>query len=359
LKNEHDLVIPCDDLAATHLHDLYEREVLSGRRSSPMAALLERSLGAPSAVASIAARSGLMDIARIEGIRVPETAAVRTLNELDKWLDNNELPAVLKADGTAGGRGVRIVRTRGDAERAFMALCSPPGFVRVLKRAVVDRDLTLILPFVLRKRLLANAQKLISGRDATVSISCWEGKVLASIAFEVLNTWEPNGPASVVRILDNRQMSEAAVKLVRRLNLSGFYGLDFKIDELNDAYLVEMNPRATQSSHLSFGKNRDLVGGLVAAVSGQTLAETESAVTASIIALFPNEWENDPASEFLRTAYHDVPWSEPELVRTLMKRKSKAAKWLKTRTWSEIYLEIRAGRLIGFNADQSDQASDE
>jgi hypothetical protein len=205
-------------------------------------------------------------------------------------------------------------------------LGSPPSLARVLKRALVDRDLTLVLPFVSQTRVLVNAQSLIAGRDASTSISCWKGRVLASISFEVLHALRSNGPAAVVRIVDNRQMSEAAVKLVRRFHLSGFYGLDFRIDDLNDAYLIEMNPRATQSSHLNLGKNRDLVSGFVAAVSGQNPAEKESATAPSVIALFPNEWESNPESEFLRTAYHDVPWSEPELVRVLMKKKSRAAK---------------------------------
>jgi hypothetical protein len=130
-----------------------------------------------------------------------------------------------------------------------------------------------------------------------------------------------------VRVLDNRQISEAAAKLVRRLNLSGFYGLDFKLDDWDRPYLIEMNPRATQSSHLSMGENSDPVGELVRALSGRKLAENPNGPPGSVIALFPNEWQNDPASEFLSTSYHDVPWAEPDLVRALMKEQSRAAKY--------------------------------
>ena len=323
----HDLVVPCDDLAATHLHDLYKREVDGGRSLHPTAVLLERSLGDPPAVASVIARSCLVEIARSEGIRVPRTATVDTFEQLEEWIAGNGFPTVLKADSTAGGRGVRIVRTLPEARRAFRMLSSPPSLLRVAKRVIVDGDSTLILPFVSRKRLQVNAQSLILGRDATTSLSSWKGTVVASITFEVLRTLRPNGPASVVRVLDNRQISEAAVKLVRRLSLSGFYGLDFKIDDWDRPYLIEMNPRATQSSHLSLGENSDPVGELVTALSGRKSSENTNAAPGSVIALFPNEWQNDPSSEFLSTSYHDVPWSEPDLVRALMKEQSRAAKY--------------------------------
>jgi hypothetical protein len=325
-RGEHDLVVPCDDLAAAHLHDLYEADIRSNGPSGAIAGLLERSLGAPKAIASMTKRSRLMDMARFEGIVVPETAPVRTFSGLQDSLDRIGFPAVLKADGTAAGIGVRIVRTRQEAERAFRELGAPPAFMRLLKRAVVDHDQTLILPFLLRKQAQVNVQNLIAGRDATASIACWEGQVLASITFEVLRAPRATGPASVVRVLEHPQIADASVKLVRRLNLSGLYGLDFKIDDSNVAHLLEMNPRATQSSHLSLGKDRDLVGALVGAISGQKI-ETETATAGSVIALFPNEWQNNPASEFLRIGYHDVPWSEPELVRGCMKKPSLLENW--------------------------------
>jgi hypothetical protein len=281
-----------------------------------------------------------MEIARSEGIAVPNTAAVGNFDELEKSIDKIGFPAVFKADGTAAGIGVRIAHTRLEAEHAFKELSSPPGSLRVLKRAAVDRDLTLLLPFVRRKRSLVNAQSFISGRDATASIACWKGKVLESITFEVLRSPKPNGPASVVGIIDNPQISKAAAKLVHRLHLSGLFGLDFKIDEFNVPYLLEMNPRATQSSHLNLGKGRDPAAGFVAAMSGQELLETEVATGSSVIVLFPNEWQDNPRSEFLRIGYHDVPWSEPELVRACTKKPSRLKNWCSSDGRAEIQSKI-------------------
>jgi hypothetical protein len=37
------------------------------------------------------------------------------------------------------------------------------------------------------------------------------------------------------------------------------------------------------------------------------------------ITLFPQEWMRDPASLFIQSGYHDVPWGEPELIRACIR----------------------------------------
>lgn len=322
----YDLVVPCDDLATAHFSDIYEAELRVGRSAQNPAVILERSFGAPRSLTAITTRSSLLEIAREEGIGVPDWKEIQSLQELKEWLASNGLPAVLKADGTAGGRGVRIVSSYGDSKRAFQIL-SRLRIPRAAKRLIVNRDFTVVLPCLLSKQFKVNAQSFVPGRDATVSLSCWEGRILASTAFEVLETTKPNGPASVVRLTDNVQMHEAAIRLVRRLRLSGLYGLDFRIDENRRAWLIEMNPRATQSSHLSVGNNGDLVGSLVSAVSGRSACAKTQVTSSPIVAFFPNQWKKDPASGCLTAGYHDVPWSEPELVRLLLKKASLAERY--------------------------------
>ena len=45
------------------------------------------------------------------------------------------------------------------------------------------------------------------------------------------------------------------------------------------------------------------------------------------IALFPQEWTRDSESTFLQTAYHDVPWEEPELIRDCVNHRRKQSSW--------------------------------
>src|SRR5277367_6638419 len=116
-------------------------------------------------------------------------------------------------------------------------------------------------------------------------------------------------------------MAAAAEKMVRRLQLSGMQGFDFMLEaESRAAYLIEINPRATQVGHLSVGAGRDLPSALVSAITDTPVAAAPKMTENDTIALFPQEWLRDPSSAFLRSGYHDVPWGEPELLRACVRK---------------------------------------
>jgi len=180
----------------------------------------------------------------------------------------------------------------------------------------VDHDPTLVWPSLVRQRYVVNAQAFVLGCEATTAVACWQGRVLAALHFQVLKKRDSAGPATVVRTIENEEMSSAVCKMVRRLQLSGLHGFDFMVEaNTGRAHLIEMNPRATQVGHLTLGPGRDIPGALYAAVSGETPRLAPKVTELDTIALFPQEWIRDPSSEFLQTAYHDVPWDEPALVR--------------------------------------------
>ncbi|HTA24106.1 MAG TPA: ATP-grasp domain-containing protein [Terriglobales bacterium] len=274
------------------------------------------------------ARSAFMQLAEQSGVRVAQTQVIATAGELRRWISRVGLPTVLKADGTSGGDGVRIVHTLEDAEQALRDLQAPPLLARAAKRALVDQDQTLLWPSLLRRRSLVNAQAFVSGSEATSTVACWKGKILASLHFEVLKKADSAGHATVVRLIENADMSKAAEIMVRRLNLSGLLGFDFILEaDTGHAYLLEINPRATQVGHLTLGHGRDLPAALYSAVSGESLQPAPIVTDRDTIALFPQEWIRDPGSEFLRSAYHDVPWEEPELVRACVQAGRKQRGW--------------------------------
>lgn len=319
-----DLVIPGDDLATWHLHELYSREKQRGVDGRLVCQLIERSLGAVDSFQVVRSRDVFMQEANEEGIRVPHTEVIRNKHDLLNWIAKAGFPAVLKANGTSGGDGVKVVHTVDEAERAFRKLHAPPLLARAAKRAVVNRDLTLVWPSVLRRRPVVNAQAFIAGREATSAIVCWQGAVLASLHFEVIQKMRSTGHATVLRRIDHPEMTLAAEKIARRLRLSGFHGLDFMIEaETGNAYLIEINPRTTQIGHLAFGEGRDLPAALYAAVTDQKVATAPKITDNDTIALFPQEWKRDPESPFLTSAYHDVPWSEPEMVSSCISKVQK------------------------------------
>lgn len=309
------LVIPGDDLAAHYLHRLYLKQKGRGNQGVEICDVIERSLGAGENFPILYQRASFMQLAQEEGIRTPKTATIRNLEDLRNWTAESGFPTVLKADGTSGGEGVRMVCTPDEAIPAYQKLNSPPLFARAAKRAMLDGDKTLVWPSLLRRRAEVSAQSFIVGHEATSLVACWEGVVLAAIHFEVVNKRNAAGPATVMRLVENADMAIAADKMVRRLKLSGIHGFDFMLEAQTDkAYLIEINPRATQIGHLTLGPGRDLPAAIKAVLTGEAIRYAPKPTESDVVVLFPQEWMRDPASSLIRSEYHDVPWEEPGLV---------------------------------------------
>jgi hypothetical protein len=323
-----DVIVPGDDLAVRHLHELYCRPELYSGNAAELRDLIERSLGSPESFSITQDRAAFMKVASEEGIRVPETCAIKNWQDVENWIERFGFPTVLKADGTSGGEGVRVVRSSAEARSALRKLQAPPLMARALKRAIVDQDTTLIWPTLFRRRPAISAQAFVAGHEATSTVVCWKGAVLASLHFEVLHKSKAAGHATVVRWIDSSEMSTAVEKVVRRMGLSGLCGFDFMLEaQTRNAYLIEINPRATQVGHLTLGVGHDLPAALYGAVTGNDVRVNPPVTNNNTIALFPHEWARDAQSEFLRTGYHDVPWETPELVHACIRRSRKQSSW--------------------------------
>jgi biotin carboxylase len=273
-------------------------------------------------------RAASMRVAEEEGVKVPETHALHSVDDLKRWVDSVGLPTVLKANATSGGDGVRVVRTMEEAELAFRTLQAPPLLARAMKRALMDDNWALVQPSLVRRRSVVSGQRFIEGCEGTSVVVCWEGTVLASLHFEVVKTRNAAGPASVVRLIDDDDMSDTARRIARRLKLSGIHGFDFILAaDARKPYLIEINPRATQLCHLTLGPGRDIPAALLSAVSEKPVAPSPKLTENETIALFPQEWIRDPHSSFLRSAYHDVPWQEPRLIEDCIRSGRKQRGW--------------------------------
>jgi ATP-grasp domain len=311
------LIIPCDDRAVRHLHELHAHARDLGRSGSSIAALVEHSLGPPESYPIVSARYDLLTVAREEGLRVPEMKLVRAVDDLKSWRTDHAFPWVLKADGTFGGRGVRIADTLEHAEQSFSKLTGMFGIGRGLKRLVVNRDPFWLRPWWEGWRPPVIAQSYIHGRPANCAVVCWEGKVLAGIGVDVVSTSGWADPATVVRVVERPEMMHAAERIASRLKLSGFFGLDFMIEEgTGSAYLIEMNPRCTPLCHLQLGKGHDMIGALWAQLSGNPPGDMRRITQNDMIAYFPQAWLSK--SEFLSSCFQDAPWEEPGLIEELL-----------------------------------------
>ena len=311
------IIVPCDDRSVQHLHELYAHTSGLGPQGRDLARLIEYSLGPSEYFPIVSARFDLLQIAKEEGIRTPETMLVITSGDLKSWQHQHGFPWVLKGDGTFGGRGVRMAQSLPEAETYFAEIQKMFTAKRAFKRAIVNRDPFWLRPWWKHVKPAIIVQSYVVGRPANCAAFCWEGDVRAVIGVEVVSSDGMLGPANVVRVVENPEMKLAAERIARRLKLSGFFGLDFMIEEgTGTAYLIEMNPRCTPLSHLRLGTGRDLVESLSAQLSGRPQQDTPPVTQKDLIAYFPQAWHNK--CEFLETSFQDIPQGEPELIQALL-----------------------------------------
>ena len=339
-----DIVIPCDDLAVHHLHQLHSNKRARSASGVDIPALIVRSLGHPESYPIVDSRYMLLKIARDEAILTPETTAISGLQDLHQLLAFQPFPWVLKADRSNGGSGVRIAATLAEAKDYFVELRRSIGLLRFAKRLTVNRDAYLPMRWrdvVWSARPAVIAQPFIHGRSANCAVVCWNGEVLAGVGCEVVSEQYSLGPATVVRLVDNADMMNAAAKIARRLSLSGFFGLDFIIEEeTGSTFLIEMNPRCTQHCHLRLEKGRDMIGALSAILKGKPASEQAPITQDDLIAYFPQALLT--GSMFLSSSHHDVPLDEPELIQELLLASLKSVH-KKQKSDREARLELRAG----------------
>jgi hypothetical protein len=309
-----DVIVPCDDRAVRHLLALWHRA--GSRNQHDIAALIERSLGEPANYPAMMARSEFIHIAREAGIDTPDTVAVGTLEEFESQLQAFGLPAVLKVDGSWGGDGVALVRSRAEALAAWRRLSNPPSRLRSWLRAARRRDPHFLLAG--SGEPVVSLQRFVAGNPATTAFACWKGEVLAAIHADVVVAQDATGPACVVKLVQSVQMDKAARGLARRFGLSGLHGLDYIRDGDGKAQLIEINPRATQLCHLALGEGGDLAAALASAVLSKPVAVRERVTANDVIALFPQEWRRDPQSAYLTSAYHDVPYDDPDVLKACL-----------------------------------------
>ena len=133
-----DIVVPSCDRSVEHLHELYEQEKSRGAAGDKIVLLIERSLGLPESYPIVSSRNDLLAIAREEGVRVPRTSRINSAQDLHSWQTREAFPWVIKADGTWGGVGVRVVQSAEQAEHACAELAQISRFTRAIKR--LDRQ---------------------------------------------------------------------------------------------------------------------------------------------------------------------------------------------------------------------------
>ncbi|MEJ0005649.1 MAG: ATP-grasp domain-containing protein [Steroidobacteraceae bacterium] len=307
-----DLIVPCDDSSVFLLHQIHA-EYAELRR------IIEDSLGQPGAFGLIESREQLQQLAANAGIRVPRSVALESAARAAERFADFPQGAVVKLDGTNGGEGVTVVRSKAEAAAAFRRARIATSAVVAAKRALVNRDTYAFWTWRRREHSRISMQEYISGTPANIMAACWQGQVLATVSVEALSCQGLTGAANLVRRIERPEFREAAEALAARLKLSGFFGLDFMIDRESDlAYLIEMNPRCTQLGHLQFPDQGDLVSALCERAAGHPAAPVAQPIREPVIAFFPQAWRWKSDADEWKSAFHDIPWGEDALINNLL-----------------------------------------
>lgn len=310
-----DIVIPGDDRSVHLVHELHARAVSQGQTA--VADVITRSLGSPESFPILSSRYEFLKIAREEGLHVPDTYPIQEFSDLVRLTTSTAFPLVMKVDGTSAGRGVRIIHTPEEADQFFQRARTPYTTARAMKRFIVNRDRFFLRPWWLGSEPKVIAQSYVQGYPANCAVACWEGQVLAGVNVEAVSAVGSTGPASVVRVINHPAMTLAAERIAKRLRLSGFFGLDFMIEEgTGTAFVIEINPRCTPLCHLRLGKGRDIVAAALRQVSGQPI-EDVAETSNELIAYYPQAWLSK--NELLQSSFHDIPSNEPEYAQELLR----------------------------------------
>jgi glutathione synthase/RimK-type ligase-like ATP-grasp enzyme len=353
-----DLVVCTDDLAVRDLQNLHERAAVSDDKvDRRVSDLIELSLGPPASFLATRNKSSFLALAKLEGLRCPRTNIVPATCTFEPIPAELTYPVVVKADHSDGGRCVRVANSEADLRSAIWELQAPSTWRgRRFFGAVLGSEALSVLKLPLRRTI--SLQEYVVGRPGNRAVICWNGEVLAGISVEVVEVTHEHGPASIIRLVDHLEMATVCERMVKRLHLSGFVGFDFIIDPANRAWLLEMNPRATQISHFSLADGTDLVGALYTQMKGESPRPRPASINRDLIALFPNEIIRSPSSGYFLSCQHDVPWQEPDLVRGVLNQMRRTQIRKQARSFAERHVPALVGGLVRIGLLGARTASD-
>jgi len=322
-----DVVVPGDDGIVAQLHAVHAA-------APKLRALIERSVGPASSYPVVDRRHALIALAGGLGVRVPRTQRVSGPDDIVHWHRDVAPSGILKVDGSCGGAGVRISHSIDESLQAWKELHTLPDRATTWKRHLVNRDPLAHWARLYRRAPEITIQQLIAGQPANTMFACRQGELLGLVSVAVVVSEGRTGAATIVRLIDDAEMAKAAESIARELQLTGFYGLDYMLEDgAGRPYLIEMNPRCTQLGHLDLPGRGSLAGAFCAALRGEPdplEAEPVPAATiqAATIAFFPQARLSTATRVPVKGVHHDVPWEEAGLLAELLRDPWPQRQWV-------------------------------
>jgi hypothetical protein len=310
-----DWVVPGDDAAAHYLARLRDGPAPAGAGGT-IQAVLRRSLPPAGVLARLDFKDRFAESCLAAGLPVVPTT-VCDLAELGARAGAAvAYPAVLKLAFGAGGQGVAGIRAPADL----------PAAVRRLRRRVRAAGPLLgrlrkgwdLAQHPDARRPRACVQPWLAGLEAQHAFLAVDGKVLGGTTWRTLARVGPFAPSSVLESIDCPEAAAHARALVAASGFTGFGQVEVLLEAASGrTLLVEMNVRPVAAHALGGHAGADLGCLLAATLRGERPGPERIGRAGVRVALFPGELARDPASPFLASALHDVPWDDPPLLARL------------------------------------------
>ena len=147
------LIIPCDDRVVAHLYELHDESsrLSDGSDAFSIRALIETSLGAPKSYELLRSRRMLGRLSELPGVHIPrnpDPASENVGQPSRAWASANGLPAVLKLDGSWGGRDVIVIPRSAAIGAGFLKMQLHRSVLRRLSRALTSRDVEPLVAYL-------------------------------------------------------------------------------------------------------------------------------------------------------------------------------------------------------------------
>lgn len=313
-KDTIDLVIPGGDLAASYFGQIMGTRFLLPFLSKKNKQLLEKSCGAPQALTTLGNKSKLQQLAAENNIQSPQNMLLDSSEQAMSESQNRTFPLVLKSDYGVAGSGVRICENAEDLQKSYREIDQGAKSKKPLNQVKNWIKRQLLLPVFIREQGVS-MQNYIQGTPCMHGVYAYEGEVLSSVTVLKVACY-PNetSPSSAVKTIQHPQIKKDVSRLVDLTGLSGFASFDFIVDDNNEAYILECNPRPTPIAHISHLLGGNLCAMVHKHLGGNTGKSPYPEVEHSLIALFPNELKRDKESINIKNGFHDIPFADKGLM---------------------------------------------
>jgi hypothetical protein len=244
-------------------------------------------------------------VARV-GVVAPDSPPARWIEALFALLDVAAPRAIVATDAGSLAWLVALATT-------------PPAALRPERAASLAALLAASLGPLDR---VAARTPVVDHVDATVHthhVAALDGRVLACATAEHVVVDDAGRP-TVLRFRPHDGVAALAAREVEALGASGCLSVDVAVDAQGSPAPVRVDRHVVDSMHVPAWLGVDLAAAWLAALDGRAWAGAVALPpsTARVSVAFPQEWERDRDSAWLREQRVDVPWDEPELLDAIL-----------------------------------------